>query len=63
MNIKIEINTDNSAFQESMSGETSRILEVLVLKLRRYEIDIHPGETSNIRDSNGNNVGRLVVTK
>jgi len=63
MNINIHINTDNDAFQESMSGETARILERLVMKLRRDEIDIHPGEIASLNDSNGNNVGQIEVSK
>jgi hypothetical protein len=63
MNITININTDNDGFQESMNGETARILEVLVMKLRRDEIDIHPGECAYLQDSNGNRVGQLEVTR
>lgn len=63
MNITITINTDNDAFQESMNYETSRILEVLVKKLRRDEIDIHVGETASLLDINGNKVGKIEVTR
>ena len=63
MNITININTDNDGFQESMNGETARILERLSLRLNRDEIDIHIGERVSLFDSNGNNIGQLEVTK
>ena len=63
MNITISINTDNDGFQESMNGETARILETLVKKLRRDEIDIHPQEFVYLQDANGNGCGHLEVTR
>ena len=63
MNITININTDNDGFQESMNGETARILERLSLRLNRDEIDIQIGERVSLFDSNGNNIGQLEVTK
>ena len=63
MNITVNINTDNDGFQESMNGETARILERLSLRLNRDEIDIQIGERVSLFDSNGNNIGQLEVTK
>ena len=64
MNITININTDNEAFQESMNDETASILERLVMKLRRWnEIDIHPGECVYLQDSNSNGIGEFEVSK
>ena len=63
MNINININTDNDAFQESMNGEAARILERLVMKLRRDEIDIHIKEFAYLHDANGNVVGHLEVSQ
>ena len=62
MNINIHINTDNDAFQESMNGETARILATLAMKLSRDEIDIHVKEFAYIKDYNGNIIGHLEVT-
>ena len=64
MNITINIDTDNDAFQESMNDETARILESLARKLRRWdEINIHPGECVYLQDNNGNGCGEFEVTK
>jgi hypothetical protein len=63
MNITIKINTDNDAFSQNMNYETSRILEVLVKKLRRDEIDVHVGESVNLSDWNGNTIGSFEVTR
>ena len=63
MNIIININTDNDGFQQSMNDETASILERLVKKLLRDEIDVHVGEYAGLNDSNGNNVGQFMVTR
>ena len=63
MIITISIDTDNDAFQESMNGETARILEHLAKRMRRDEIDIHPNEFVYLQDDNGNGCGHLEVTR
>ena len=52
MNINININTDNDAFQESTNDEVASILERLAKKFRRWdEINIRPGECVYLQDS------------
>ena len=63
MNITIKINTDNDAFSQNMNYETSRILDILVKKLHRDEIDIHIGEYVKLYDFNGNHIGDFTVTR
>lgn len=63
MNIIIKINTDNADFDQGMNFESAKILDTIVKKLRRDEIDIHVGESVNLRDSNGNLTGTLEVTR
>jgi hypothetical protein len=61
MKVVIKINTDNAAFSGDVTGETIRILDVLVKKLERNEIDIHVGEERNLYDFNGGVVGYIKV--
>ena len=63
MNIKIEINTDNAAFQEDMTAEVLEIIRRLTLKIGRDEVTITTGEYANLKDTNGNTVGSFTVTK
>ena len=64
MNINININTDNDAFQESTNDEVASILERLAKKFRRWdEINIRPGECVYLQDSNGNGIGQMEVSK
>lgn len=57
MNFKININTDNAAFEDT--NELSRILKGVAARL---ETSIAPGQY-NIRDSNGNTVGHYEITE
>lgn len=63
MNIIIKINTDNDGFMQNMNSESARILTNIVNKLRRDEIDIHVGESVNLRDYNGNVIGTFEVIR
>lgn len=53
----IRINMDNAAFKEGQ-GELSWILSETARKVREYNT-WHKGDSLNIRDSNGNTVGKL----
>lgn len=63
MNIIIKINTDNDGFIQNMNSESAKILDTIIKKLRRDEIDIHVGESVSLLDSNGNKTGSLEVTR
>jgi len=55
MNIQIEINLDNAAFQDSPE-ELAQILD-------KIPNDIKPGREGSLRDSNGNTVGHWQVSE
>jgi len=59
MKLKIEIEMDNDAFVNYRAGETARILRVLVDKI--MEEGIGDGYEWNLRDHNGNRVGKAQV--
>lgn len=59
MKIKIEINCDNAAFDESLSIETISILSKLAEKLTHTNIF----DVAILRDSNGNAVGTFEVVE
>ena len=59
MTIKIEITTDNAAFDDHNDGEVGRILAQLADRLKRQDIDI-PTKKKDARplfDANGQRVG------
>lgn len=60
MNIAIEINTDNAAFEDGFAGtETARILHDIARTFENW-----PGSNSfsvGVRDINGNKVGMVSV--
>ena len=59
MKLKITIRLDNAAFADNEAGETARILRKMADK---YE---NAGQLSdaNVRDLNGNIVGRAIITQ
>ena len=57
MDLRIEVNMDNAAFNDKGS-EVARILRKLA---DRAEIGVNHEFTNNIKDHNGNNVGRVCV--
>ena len=57
MKITIDIKTDNAAFEEY--GEVKRILTDMVNSLDDI---VRAGDGGNLRDSNGNKVGKFKVT-
>ncbi len=57
MKITIDIKTDNAAFEEY--GEVKRILRDMV---DRMDDIVRPGDGGNLRDINGNTVGKFKVT-
>lgn len=62
MKVKIEINTDNAAFEGPWWGfELVRILDKLENRLLSCTGNPGPGWVVVLRDSNGNRVGTLTV--
>jgi hypothetical protein len=64
--IRIEIETDNAAFEEAFGIEVREVLEAaaqMVCRWKRGENEsTYPRETeSSLRDSNGNTVGKVEV--
>lgn len=54
MNITINVNLDNSAFEENQ-GELSEIVA------QQIPHNLKPGDTGRLKDSNGNTVGSYEV--
>ncbi len=61
MNIKIDINTDNVAFTDNESQETTRILRNLANRIDGHP-HFSPGHCQPLRDYNGNEVGHFDIT-
>lgn len=62
MQVKINVEMENSAFSESSSGtELARILRDLARKSEGQDWQI--GDFITLRDINGNTVGKMKVTK
>ena len=61
MDIKITINTDNEAFSNCPGGEIARILRRLAREIEDWRGKQDIG--CNLRDINGNKVGKLEITK
>jgi hypothetical protein len=60
MNVTIRIKCDNAAFADDMRGsEVARILQGLANDCA--DRDLLPGEVINLRDVNGNSVGKMEV--
>jgi hypothetical protein len=55
----LTVQMDNAAFEDN-PGELSRILSILAL---RTEDGVNAGDSFTVSDSNGNNVGKLVVSE
>lgn len=55
MKIKIDLNTDNAAFQDNKESEMMTVLRIAIRKIVRGEKD------GNVMDSNGNTVGNFNV--
>lgn len=49
--LKIEIDTNNAAFEDDPWGECKRVLQGIMSK------DLGPGGSFSLRDSNGNTIG------
>jgi len=62
MNLKIDINLDNAAFDSDFRPEVRRILEKLAGDMEYSDLRM-PGDYKNIRDINGNTIGKLIITK
>lgn len=60
MKATISINANNAAFKNEAGTETARILRQLADDLEGR--DLLPGESTNLRDINGNKVGRFEVS-
>ena len=63
MNVKIELEMDNAAFGEdldSMAEETAKILGSLCERWKRFGMQ---EDTRSLFDSNGNKVGRFVLSE
>lgn len=54
---KLEFNTDNVAFDE-LEFEVARILQTILSDCGHYNL-----QDKNIRDINGNTVGKLIITE
>lgn len=61
MKLKIEIEMDNAAFEESSGDECARILQVVAQDCKRGHI--LPEFERVLRDVNGNTVGKAKVTR
>lgn len=65
MNIRIEINTDNAAFENNPAQETARILKRLADGLEHgvftwgYIKNLTDGYSMGLSDGNGNTVGKV----
>lgn len=57
MKLKIEIDMDGAAFEDSPADEAGRILEKYVERIRFGGGFDEPGEDYRLRDGNGNRVG------
>ena len=62
MDIRITINTDNSAFEDHPEIETARILRVLADRIYA-DGDIDADYDHPLKDINGNTVGSLTATE
>ena len=62
MKLTIAIDMDNAAFGDSDVERAAEVAAILN-KVTRYPEDIAPGSAFNLRDSNGNTVGRLKITR
>lgn len=59
MTFKVSIEMDNAAFEESSGVEVARILRSVADAID--EQDVLPGFEMNLRDINGNKVGKATV--
>lgn len=62
MDITITINTDNAAFGDDPANELSRMLLQLSADWLHQRVPLEPGDEFNLRDINGNTVGKVTVT-
>ena len=60
MNIKVEINTDNAAFEDNESQETARILRSLAERIDGHP-HFNPGHCQPFRVYNGKEVGHFDI--
>lgn len=64
MKMKIAIDLGNAAFSDGNSGhECARILRELADKIEWFDIARPDPNLSNLRDINGNTVGKATVTR
>ena len=61
MKVKIEINCDNAAFDESVSAEVARILRDLADTIPLSDLNVPFDRSLRLRDHNGNVVGEMKV--
>lgn len=61
MDLRINIEIDNHAFEEDPTHETSKILKILAKKIEQSRSFPLSGWTTRVRDTNGNTVGSASV--
>lgn len=61
MTLKLTIQMDNAAFEESPDAECARILRNLASKVEVGERSLAAGESFSLLDINGNKVGKAEV--
>lgn len=60
MSVKIEFETENAAFEDDRAAETARIIHEIADRIADgWTVDI----IGNIRDINGNQIGRYELTE
>lgn len=57
MKFELKFNMDNDAFHPECYDEVARILQAVVSDCLQYNL-----EDKNIRDINGNTIGKLIIT-
>lgn len=66
MDITITINTDNAAFSDDARAEVARILHELAYRvdgIHKPVIYCDPGDSDDVRDINGNTIGKVTITE
>jgi len=61
MKVSLTIDATNAAFDGDAAFEVSDLLSVLSKKIQHGDIEVEPGASYPLRDSNGNRVGFFKV--
>jgi len=61
MKVSLTIDTANAAFDGDVTSEVTDILRVLTYKITLGDVELEPGASYPLRDSNGNRVGFFKV--